>query len=94
MNKSELITNVVARTGMKKVDATLCVDAILNTIIETLATGDKVHLTGFGTFEVKHRAARISHNLKGDQTLEISAHNAAAFKVGKTLREAVQKKEE
>ncbi len=89
MNKTELIDAVAERTNMSKADAARAVDAVLETVTETLKRGDSVTLVGFGTFEVRERAARTGRNPRTGETIEIKASRAPAFKAGKALKDAV-----
>lgn len=90
MNKTELVNVVAAKTELTKTDAGKAVDAVLETITETLAAKDKVQLVGFGTFETRERAARVGRNPKTAEEIKIPATTAAAFKAGKALKEAVK----
>lgn len=89
MNKAELIDAVAAATELSKADATRAVDAIINQITGTLKRGDQVTLVGFGTFQVKARAARTGRNPQTGQTIQIAATNVPGFKAGKALKDAV-----
>lgn len=89
MNKEELIHAVAEKTELAKKDASKAVNAMLDTITETLASGEKLALTGFGTFQVKERAAREGRNPKTGEAVSIPAKNAPAFTPGKNLKEAV-----
>ena len=91
MNKAELINAVAASTGFSKKDAETVVSATLDAITAALQEGEKVQLVGFGSFEVKKRAARIGRNPKTKETIEIPASRVASFKVGKALKDAVSK---
>ena len=73
MNKTELINAVAAKAEISKKDADKAVAAVLASIEEALVAGDKVQLIGFGTFEVKERAARTGHNPKTGEAIEIAA---------------------
>ncbi len=95
MKKNELIAVVAAKTGMTKKDATVAVDAVLDTITDALASGDKVSLVGFGAFSVRTRAARTGVNpaaakMGKKEPLEIGKSNVPSFKAGRNLKEAVQ----
>lgn len=93
MNKTELIASVAEKTGLTKKMTQECVEAVLNTIEETLASGEKVQLVGFGTFEVRDRKARQGRNpQKPDQVIEIPASKAPVFKAGKGLKDLVNGK--
>ncbi|TSO26263.1 HU family DNA-binding protein [Lactobacillus sp. LL6] len=89
-NKAELISEVVNATDMKKKQATAVVDAIFGAIQKNLAEGNKVQMIGFGTFEVRHRAARKGRNPQTGDEIEIPASNVPAFKAGKALKDAVK----
>lgn len=89
MNKAELIDAVAAATELSKADATRAVDAMINQITSTLKRGDQVTLVGFGTFQVKARAARTGRNPQTGQTIQIAATNVPGFKAGKALKDAV-----
>ena len=90
MTKTELIAAVAAKTGMKKKDAEAAVSAVLATVADTLAAGEKVQLVGFGTFEVKERAARDGRNPHTGASIKIAASKRPAFTAGKALREQVK----
>ncbi|MDV3237673.1 MAG: HU family DNA-binding protein [Gammaproteobacteria bacterium] len=89
MNKSELIDAVAEAADLNKAAATRAVDAMLNGITEALKNGDPVTLVGFGTFEVRERAARTGRNPQTGETINIKAAKAPAFKAGKALKDAV-----
>jgi len=89
MNKAELIEAVASATDLSKADATRSVDAVIDTITETLRKGDSVTLVGFGTFEVRARAARAGRNPQTGETIQIKASNSPAFKAGKAFKDAV-----
>lgn len=90
MTKVELIAKV-AEIGMTKKDAEKVVNATLDAMIEALAAGEKVTLTGFGSFEVHERAARTGINPQTKEPIEIAASKVPAFKAGKALKEALNK---
>ena len=89
-NKAELVSEVAAKTKLTKKDVSEAVDAIFESIQEDLAKGEKVQLIGFGTFEVRHRAARKGRNPQTGDEIEIPASEVPAFKPGKALKEAVK----
>ena len=89
MNKSELIDAVAAATEDSKAGATRAVDAVLDTITDTLKSGGQVTLVGFGTFLVRDRAARTGRNPQTGAAIEIKASKAPAFKAGKALKDAL-----
>ena len=90
MNKGELIDAVASATGESKASVSSVLDATLGTIQGALAAGDKVTFTGFGTFERRHRKARMGRNPQTGQPVPIAASNVPAFKAGKSLKDAVQ----
>ncbi len=89
MNKTELISSVAEKAEMTKKDAEKAVNAVLASIEEAMAQGDKVQLVGFGTFEVRSRAARIGRNPQTGKEIQIAATKVPAFKPGKALKDAV-----
>lgn len=89
MNKDELVTAVAAKTGMTKKAAEESVAATIATIVDTLKKGDKVSLLGFGSFEVKERAARDGHNPATGEKIKIAACKAPSFKAGKAFKDAL-----
>ena len=89
MNKAELIDAVAAAADLSKNDAAKAVEAVTGAIASTLSKGDQVAIIGFGTFAVKHRAARAGRNPKTGETIHIPASNVPAFKAGKALKDAV-----
>lgn len=89
MNKSELVDAVAAATDGTKADAQASVDAVLDSITASLEKGDRVALTGFGTFEVRQRAARTARNPQTGETINVKATKVPAFKAGKGLKDAV-----
>lgn len=92
MNKAELINAVAEKTGFTKKDAEAAVNATMDVVQESLKKDEKVQLIGFGTFEVRQRKARTGRNpRKPDETIEIPASKAPAFKAGKALKDAVNK---
>ena len=91
MTKVELIASVAAEAGMSKKDAEKAVNAALAAITEELKNGGKVSLVGFGTFEVRDRAAREGKNPATGETIKIDATKVPAFKAGKALKDAVAK---
>lgn len=93
MNKSELIDAIVEKSGLNKADAAKALEAVTQTITETLVKGDSVTLIGFGTFSIKTRAERQGFNPQTKESLTIPAAKVASFKPGKALKEAVDVKE-
>jgi DNA-binding protein HU-beta len=91
MTKSELISTIAVKTGMKKKEAEVAVNAVFDGISDALIEGDKVQIIGFGTFEVRERKARQGKNPRTKEPIEIPASKSAAFKPGKALKDAVNK---
>ena len=89
MNKTELIAAIAAKTGETKKDAEATLNAFVNVVSETLAKGDKVQLVGFGSFEVRKRAARKGRNPQTKEEIKIPASKAPVFKAGKALKDMV-----
>jgi DNA-binding protein HU-beta len=89
MNKSELIDAVAAEAGLSRSDASSATDALLDSIVKALGSGDQVALTGFGTFSVRARAARTGRNPQTGETIQIKASNSPGFKAGKAFKDAV-----
>jgi len=92
MNKSELIAAIAAKTGSTKKDAEASLNAFVDVVTETLVKGDKVQLVGFGSFEVRKRAARKGRNPQTKEEIKIPASKAPVFKAGKALKDLVNKK--
>ena len=91
MNKTELVAAVAATTELTKKDAEKAVAAVLETVAETLAAGEKVQLVGFGTFETREREARTAKNPRTGETVEVAASRVPAFKAGQALKTKVAK---
>ena len=89
MNKTELIDAIAASADLSKADAGRALDAVVDAVTDTLKKGDQVSLVGFGTFAVKHRAAREGRNPQTGATIQIKASNVPGFKAGKALKDAV-----
>jgi len=89
MNKTELAEAVSASFGGNKTMGAAALDAVFGALTEALASGKKVQVTGFGTFEVRRREARMGRNPRTGDPVQIKAANAPAFKAGKALKEAV-----
>ncbi len=87
MNKTQLIDVVASKTGLKKKEAEAAVVATIEAVEEALKAGEKVQLIGFGTFEVKERAARTGRNPHTGEAIEIAASKYAAFSAGKALKD-------
>ena len=91
MNKAELINSVAATAEVSKKEAEAVITATLDAITAALKEGDKVQLVGFGSFEVKKRAARIGRNPKTKESIEIPASVVPVFKADKALKDTVAK---
>jgi len=91
MNKAELINAVAAAADVSKKDAEAVITATVDAITAALQEGEKVQLVGFGSFEVKKRAARLGRNPKTKEAIEIPASVVPTFKAGKALKDAVAK---
>ena len=89
MNKSELVASVAEVAELTKKDAEKAVNAVFASVQKALVEDDKVQLIGFGTFEVRTRAARKGRNPQTGETIEIPASKNPVFKAGKALKEAV-----
>ena len=89
MNKAELIKTIGKKADIANTQATKVLNAFLETITETLQKGDSITLVGFGSFEVRDRAARTARNLQTGKPIKIPAKKAPVFKAGKTLKETV-----
>ena len=92
MNKTDLVNAVAEKADFSKKDADKAVAAVLDSITDALAQGDKVQIVGFGTFEVRARAEKQGRNPKTGEAMIVPASNLPAFKAGKALKEAVAKK--
>ena len=92
MNKSDLIAAIAAKTGETKKSAEASVNAFVDVVTGALVKGDKVQLVGFGSFEVRKRAARKGRNPQTKEEIKIPASKAPVFKAGKALKDLVNKK--
>ena len=90
MNKTELIAAVAEKTGMSKKDTEAVIAATLGTITAALHEEEKVQLMGFGSFEVKKKAAHMGRNPRTGEAMKIAASKNPTFKAGKALKDAVQ----
>ena len=93
MNKSELVDALADQTAMTKADAARAIDALFSTdggiLAKALRKGDRVQITGFGTFEAKQRKARTGRNPRTGATIQIAASKSPGFRAGKGLKDAV-----
>ena len=90
MNKSDLIEAVASSADVTKAVAAKAVDGVLDAVTSALKNGEQVAVTGFGTFEVRERAARQGRNPQTGEAIQIKASKVPAFKAGKALKDAVQ----
>ncbi|MFP4623571.1 MAG: HU family DNA-binding protein [Gemmatimonadota bacterium] len=94
MNKSELVQALASETDMTKADAQRTVDALFNTregiIANALKKGNKVQITGFGTFETRERKARTGRNPRTGEEIKIGPTTSPSFRPGKALKDAVK----
>ena len=88
MNKAQLIDEIVAKTGLKKKDVEATVTALINISSENLANGEKVQISGFGTFELKSKPARDGINPKTGEKIKIAESKIPAFKFGKAYKDS------
>ena len=89
MNKSELITAMSEKSSLSKKDCEAALDAFVSAVGDALKSGDKVQMVGFGTFEVRERAARKGQNPQTGEEIQIQAAKVPAFKAGKALKETI-----
>jgi DNA-binding protein HU-beta len=89
VNRTELIDEAAELSGLGKGDVGKALDGVLKAIEEAVSRGDKVSLTGFGTFERRERAARTGRNPQTGESMEVAASKAPAFKPGKSFKDAV-----
>ena len=89
MNKTELIAAVAEKADLSKKDAEAAITATVDAITEALTQGEKVQLVGFGSFEVKTRAARVGRNPRTGEEIPVSEAKLPVFKAGKALKDAV-----
>jgi DNA-binding protein HU-beta len=90
MNKTELIARIAEVSGLTKKDSETALNSTLAAVQESLVAGEKVVLTGFGTFEVRDRKERVGHNPRTNEKINIPAQKSPAFKAGKVLKDAVR----
>jgi len=90
MTKAELIEEIAGRTGVTRRTISIVVDALTETVTDSLSNGEKVTLVGFGTFRVQKRKARQGVNPQTGRRIEVPAKEVPKFKPGRNLREAVE----
>lgn len=91
MNKNEFVAAIAAKSGMTKKDSEKALEAFMDVVTEELAGGGRIQLVGFGTFDVAERAAREGRNPQTGEPMTIPTSKAPRFKVGKVLKDAVNK---
>ena len=91
MNKSDLVAIVAEKMEVTKKDAEVSLNAVVEAITESLVKGEKIQLIGFGSFEVRKRAARKGRNPQTNEEMKIPASKVPAFKAGQALKDAVNK---
>ncbi len=91
MTKAELVAAIADKTNLTKKDSETAMNAVFDAIVDSMKKGDKVAITGFGTFEVKTRAARKGINPRTKQEITIAASKVPSFKAGKPLKDAISK---
>jgi len=91
MNKTDLINSIASKSGLNKKNSESALNAFISSVEDALKNGDKVVLVGFGTFEVRKRAARKGRNPQTKKEITIPASNAPIFKAGKGLKDGVNK---
>ncbi|MBR3624624.1 MAG: HU family DNA-binding protein [Selenomonadaceae bacterium] len=91
MNKTELVAAMAQRASLTKKDTEKALNAFFESVEQALIEGDRIQLIGFGTFEVKERAARKGRNPQTGEEIDIPASKTPSFKAGKALKEAVNR---
>lgn len=91
MNKTDLVNSIAAKSGLSKKNSEAALNAFISSVQDALKAGEKVVLVGFGSFEVRNRAARKGRNPQTKEEITIPASKAPVFKAGKALKEAVNK---
>ena len=94
MRKSDAIDIIATKTGISRLEARYVVDGLMVTIAEALARGEDVSFNGFGTFRVRHQAARMARNPSTDEPVEVSARNVPVFKPSARLRAFINREPE
>ena len=87
MTKAELVEEVSEKTGLPKKQAEIVVNTVFESIVETLKTGEKIELRGFGSFRIRQRDSRMGRNPKTGEKVDVPAKRIPYFKPGKELRE-------
>ena len=89
MTKQEIVAEISAKTGIEKTTASVVVEGFMESVKRALEDGENVYLRGFGTFQIKHRAAKPARNITKNTTIVIPAHKTPAFKPSPEFRRAV-----
>lgn len=92
MTKAELVSAIAEKSGFSKKDSEKALTAVIDSISASLASGEKVQIVGFGTFEVRERAAKEATNPRTKEKIKVPAKKAPAFKAGKALKDIVDAK--
>lgn len=92
MTKAEFVNVIAEKGGYTKKDAEKALSAVIDSITESLSKGEKISLVGFGTFEVRDRAAKVAINPMTKEKVDVPAKKVPAFRAGKALKDAVDKK--
>ena len=87
MNKTTLIAKIAEKSGLNKKQAEAALNAFIESVTEALKAGEKVQMMGFGTFEVKERAARMGRNPATKESIQIAAKRSPVFKAGKGFKD-------
>jgi len=90
MNKTDLINNIANKSGLTKKDVESVLNSFVGEVESALASGEKVQLIGFGTFETRSRSGRVGRNPQTGKSIEIPASKVPAFKAGNKLKDAVK----
>lgn len=90
MTKADIINEIAQSTGVDKKQTSSVVEAFMEIVKKTMASGENVYLRGFGTFELKHRAEKVARNISKNTTIVIPAHTTPAFKPAKEFLERVK----
>lgn len=80
MTKAEIVSQISDRTGMEKGAVSACVESFMDVVKGSMAKGDNIYLRGFGSFLIKHKAAKTARNISKGTTIQLEAHNIPAFK--------------
>lgn len=91
MTKAEIIKDITTSTGVERVLVASVIEAFMENVRNSIASGENVYLRGFGTFQVKHRAEKVARNISRNTTIVIPAHSVPAFKPAKEFAAKVKK---